>query len=500
MPLLQKTSDFNVTPTGGSIHLTDAGTGPHVPPAPRGRDPQAGPLEAPQLVGGERLSVQDLQRPQVPQPAELEEVSLRHVVAAQLQAPELGEQLWDLSRGARQVRGPGVDVQVQEIRHPPRYDRHVLRGQPRDAQREAGHRGRDGGRVLPDRRALGDHQGGQPGELTQPRPQVMAVGRRRATPGHVLMPVEHGEGLQAGRQPHEVRRQCVPYAVDELQAGQDGGSVRGGSVQRSEGARLPDGQREVLQLGQAAEDGVEHPRGVLREAQVMTHQRRQVRELGKCKEEAIRAGAGERDVTHAELRQLPGPPAPRSRVGQQVHATGPEGQARQSCAQAQCSTTAVRSDGSSAAACSQAFALEPRSNTLATSLRRSEAQKPPLYGLSRRPRTTDQSFQSDLWSASFLKNLLHARTLYLSSSDRYPNTRLQISGGSFRTGRAIVRAPQLLDEFPKCFVVGADNVGSKQMQTIRLSLRGKAVVLMGKNTMMRKAIRGHLENNASLEK
>ncbi|XP_029288596.1 large ribosomal subunit protein uL10 isoform X2 [Cottoperca gobio] len=38
------------------------------------------------------------------------------------------------------------------------------------------------------------------------------------------------------------------------------------------------------------------------------------------------------------------------------------------------------------------------------------------------------------------------------------------------------------------------------MQTIRLSLRGKAVVLMGKNTMMRKAIRGHLENNPALEK
>uniref|UniRef100_A0A8C6UD80 Large ribosomal subunit protein uL10 n=1 Tax=Neogobius melanostomus TaxID=47308 RepID=A0A8C6UD80_9GOBI len=54
---------------------------------------------------------------------------------------------------------------------------------------------------------------------------------------------------------------------------------------------------------------------------------------------------------------------------------------------------------------------------------------------------------------------------------------------------------QLLDDFPRCFIVGADNVGSRQMQTIRLSLRGKAVVLMGKNTMMRKAIRGHLENN-----
>merc|ERR1712083_807535 len=51
---------------------------------------------------------------------------------------------------------------------------------------------------------------------------------------------------------------------------------------------------------------------------------------------------------------------------------------------------------------------------------------------------------------------------------------------------------QLLDEYPKCFLVEADNVGSKQMQQIRISLRGHAVVLMGKNTMMRKAIRGHM--------
>jgi len=63
-----------------------------------------------------------------------------------------------------------------------------------------------------------------------------------------------------------------------------------------------------------------------------------------------------------------------------------------------------------------------------------------------------------------------------------------------------VKVVQLFDEFPKCFIVGADNVGSKQMQQIRTSLRGIGVVLMGKNTMMRKAIRGHIENNASLEK
>jgi len=59
---------------------------------------------------------------------------------------------------------------------------------------------------------------------------------------------------------------------------------------------------------------------------------------------------------------------------------------------------------------------------------------------------------------------------------------------------------QLIDEYPKCFIVNVDNVGSKQMQQIRYSLRGTAVVLMGKNTMMRKAIRGHLDNNQALER
>lgn len=63
-----------------------------------------------------------------------------------------------------------------------------------------------------------------------------------------------------------------------------------------------------------------------------------------------------------------------------------------------------------------------------------------------------------------------------------------------------VKLVQLFDEYPKCFIVGADNVGSKQLQQIRRSLRDHAVVLMGKNTMIRKAIRGHLENNPSLEK
>ncbi|KAK7826056.1 hypothetical protein U0070_009937 [Myodes glareolus] len=63
-----------------------------------------------------------------------------------------------------------------------------------------------------------------------------------------------------------------------------------------------------------------------------------------------------------------------------------------------------------------------------------------------------------------------------------------------------LKITQPLNDYSKYFTVGADNVGSKQMQQILMSLRGKAVVLMGKNTMMRRAIRGHLENSPTLEK
>jgi large subunit ribosomal protein LP0 len=45
---------------------------------------------------------------------------------------------------------------------------------------------------------------------------------------------------------------------------------------------------------------------------------------------------------------------------------------------------------------------------------------------------------------------------------------------------------------PKALIVSVDHVASKQMQNIRMDLRGKAIVLMGKNTMIRKALlNGH---------
>ena len=63
-----------------------------------------------------------------------------------------------------------------------------------------------------------------------------------------------------------------------------------------------------------------------------------------------------------------------------------------------------------------------------------------------------------------------------------------------------LKLENLLENFPKCFLVSADNVGSKQMQQIRIALRGRAEVLMGKNTMMRKAIRRQLQKHPQLEK
>jgi len=51
----------------------------------------------------------------------------------------------------------------------------------------------------------------------------------------------------------------------------------------------------------------------------------------------------------------------------------------------------------------------------------------------------------------------------------------------------------LLAEYPKILIVGADNVGSNLFQRIRKSLRGSAVVLMGKNTMVRKVLRDLVE-------
>ncbi|OCT48233.1 60S acidic ribosomal protein P0 [Cladophialophora carrionii] len=58
----------------------------------------------------------------------------------------------------------------------------------------------------------------------------------------------------------------------------------------------------------------------------------------------------------------------------------------------------------------------------------------------------------------------------------------------------------LLDEYKSIFIVSVDNVSSQQMHEIRSNLRGEAVVLMGKNTMVRRALKGFIADSPEYER
>ena len=64
-----------------------------------------------------------------------------------------------------------------------------------------------------------------------------------------------------------------------------------------------------------------------------------------------------------------------------------------------------------------------------------------------------------------------------------------------RKAEYFAKMKTMLAEYNKAFIVEIDNVGSKQLQMTRRGLRGKAEVLMGKNTMMRKVIKEFVEEN-----
>ncbi|KAL1865783.1 hypothetical protein VTK73DRAFT_5075 [Phialemonium thermophilum] len=58
----------------------------------------------------------------------------------------------------------------------------------------------------------------------------------------------------------------------------------------------------------------------------------------------------------------------------------------------------------------------------------------------------------------------------------------------------------LLEEYKSIFIVSVDNVSSQQMHEIRQSLRGEAVVLMGKNTMVRRALKTFIPDAPEYER
>ncbi|KAF8183982.1 60S acidic ribosomal protein P0 [Pholiota molesta] len=74
--------------------------------------------------------------------------------------------------------------------------------------------------------------------------------------------------------------------------------------------------------------------------------------------------------------------------------------------------------------------------------------------------------------------------------------------GASRADKALYfeKLKELLAKYPSIFLVNVDNVGSNQMHQIRVALRGKGVVLMGKNTMVRRALRTILADNPQYER
>jgi len=68
-----------------------------------------------------------------------------------------------------------------------------------------------------------------------------------------------------------------------------------------------------------------------------------------------------------------------------------------------------------------------------------------------------------------------------------------------RKAQYIAKLNQYLQDYKSILVVNIDNVGSNQIQQIRKALRGRANVLMGKNTIVRKILREHSAANPGFE-
>jgi len=68
-----------------------------------------------------------------------------------------------------------------------------------------------------------------------------------------------------------------------------------------------------------------------------------------------------------------------------------------------------------------------------------------------------------------------------------------------RKEKFVIKLKEAVDTYHNVIIVGVDNVGSNQMQKVRVALRGRAIVVMGKNTLIRKVLRDLIEEK-KLEK
>jgi len=74
----------------------------------------------------------------------------------------------------------------------------------------------------------------------------------------------------------------------------------------------------------------------------------------------------------------------------------------------------------------------------------------------------------------------------------------QLSKKKIRKNNYWAKLESALDDYKNLLIISIDFVGSMQMQKARIALRGKAMILMGKNTIMRKIIRDRSEKDEKI--
>jgi large subunit ribosomal protein LP0 len=69
-----------------------------------------------------------------------------------------------------------------------------------------------------------------------------------------------------------------------------------------------------------------------------------------------------------------------------------------------------------------------------------------------------------------------------------------------RKSQYFQKLTSLLESHKSIVICNVDNVGSNQLHHTRIALRGEATILMGKNTLIRKVLRGLIQENPEYEK
>lgn len=92
---------------------------------------------------------------------------------------------------------------------------------------------------------------------------------------------------------------------------------------------------------------------------------------------------------------------------------------------------------------------------------------------------------TSVWSQFFLKD---------GEVQEKPKTAIQCKKEDYRE-----RLLEYLREYKKCIIVDADNVTSNQLHRVRAHIRGRAVMLMGKNTQIRAAIAEYVEETGETQ-